>query len=164
MAFEYFASVGVEIAVLEVGMGGRLDATNVVDPAISVIADISLDHQKYLGDTIAEIAREKAGHHSARTECGDAAATSPGQRRHRPRRSWKRRHAASARPSTFLRFRRVQLTISLVESPPRGRNRYPLTVMGEEIMVDSPLPGRHQFETLRWRLPLQKSSRSSASK
>jgi dihydrofolate synthase/folylpolyglutamate synthase len=45
MAFEYFASVGVEIAVLEVGMGGRLDATNVVDPVISVIADISLDHQ-----------------------------------------------------------------------------------------------------------------------
>ncbi|MFZ0794888.1 MAG: bifunctional folylpolyglutamate synthase/dihydrofolate synthase, partial [Candidatus Korobacteraceae bacterium] len=61
MAFEYFACVGVEIAVLEVGMGGRLDATNVVDPAISVIADISLDHQKYLGDTIAEIAREKVG-------------------------------------------------------------------------------------------------------
>jgi dihydrofolate synthase / folylpolyglutamate synthase len=60
MAFEYFASVGVEIAVLEVGMGGRLDATNVVDPLLSVIADISLDHQKYLGDTIGEIAREKA--------------------------------------------------------------------------------------------------------
>ena len=61
MAFEYFASVGVDIAVLEVGMGGRLDATNVVDPLLSVIADISLDHQKYLGDTIGEIAREKAG-------------------------------------------------------------------------------------------------------
>src|SRR5208283_4102732 len=61
MAFEYFASVGVEIAVLEVGMGGRLDATNVVDPLISVIADVSLDHQKYLGDTIAEIAGEKVG-------------------------------------------------------------------------------------------------------
>ncbi|HUJ45752.1 MAG TPA: Mur ligase family protein, partial [Rhizomicrobium sp.] len=61
MAFEYFASVGVEIAVLEVGMGGRLDATNVVQPLVSVIADISLDHQKYLGDTIAEIAGEKAG-------------------------------------------------------------------------------------------------------
>ena len=42
-------------------MGGRLDATNVVDPVLAVIADISLDHQKYLGDTIAEIAREKAG-------------------------------------------------------------------------------------------------------
>ena len=61
MAFEYFASISVDIAVLEVGMGGRLDATNVVEPLISVIADISLDHQKYLGDTIAEIAGEKAG-------------------------------------------------------------------------------------------------------
>jgi dihydrofolate synthase/folylpolyglutamate synthase len=61
MAFEYFASVSIDIAVLEVGMGGRLDATNVVDPLISVIADVSLDHQKYLGDTIGEIAREKAG-------------------------------------------------------------------------------------------------------
>ena len=47
--------------MLEVGMGGRLDATNVVEPVISVIADIALDHQKYLGNTIAEIAREKAG-------------------------------------------------------------------------------------------------------
>ena len=61
MAFEMFARAGVRIAVLEVGMGGRLDATNVVDPLISVITDISLDHQKFLGNTIAEIAAEKAG-------------------------------------------------------------------------------------------------------
>ncbi len=61
MAFEYFASVAVDIAVLEVGMGGRLDATNIVDPLLSVIADVALDHQKYLGNTIGEIAREKAG-------------------------------------------------------------------------------------------------------
>src|SRR4051812_22660588 len=61
MAFEYFASAGVEIAVLEVGMGGRLDATNIVDPCISVITDIALDHQQFLGNTIGEIAREKAG-------------------------------------------------------------------------------------------------------
>src|SRR5258708_29610054 len=61
MAFEHFATSKVEIAVLEVGMGGRLDATNVVDPRVSVIADISLDHQKFLGDTIAEIAGEKVG-------------------------------------------------------------------------------------------------------
>ena len=61
IAFEHFARSGVEIAVLEVGMGGRLDATNVVEPLVSVITDISLDHQKYLGNTIAEIAREKAG-------------------------------------------------------------------------------------------------------
>src|SRR5947207_5832470 len=61
MALEHFATSKVEIAVLEVGMGGRLDATNVVEPRVSVITDISLDHQKYLGNTLAEIAREKAG-------------------------------------------------------------------------------------------------------
>ena len=61
IAFEYFANSKVDMAVLEVGMGGRLDATNVVDPLLSVITDISLDHQKFLGNTIAEIAREKAG-------------------------------------------------------------------------------------------------------
>src|SRR5260370_11553559 len=61
MMFEYFASAGVELAVLEVGMGGRLDATNIVDPCISVITDIDLDHQKFLGETLPEIAREKAG-------------------------------------------------------------------------------------------------------
>src|ERR1700716_2508325 len=61
MAFEHFATSKVDIAVLEVGMGGRLDATNVVEPRVSVITDISLDHQKFLGDTVSEIAREKAG-------------------------------------------------------------------------------------------------------
>src|SRR5215472_7541327 len=61
MAFEYFASAGVEIAVLEVGMGGRLDATNVVEPCVSVITEIALDHQAFLGETLPEIAREKAG-------------------------------------------------------------------------------------------------------
>src|SRR5271167_4004558 len=61
MALEYFASVSVEVAVLEVGMGGRLDATNVVEPLISVIADIALDHTEWLGTTIDAIAREKAG-------------------------------------------------------------------------------------------------------
>src|SRR4029079_19731257 len=61
IAFEYFANQKVDIAVLEVGMGGRLDATNVVEPLLSVITDISLDHQKFLGNTITEIAQEKAG-------------------------------------------------------------------------------------------------------
>src|SRR5450755_189173 len=61
MTFEYFAQNKVEIAVLEVGMGGRLDATNVIEPRVSVITDISLDHQKFLGNTVTEIAREKAG-------------------------------------------------------------------------------------------------------
>ena len=61
IAFAHFARERVDIAVLEVGMGGRLDATNVVEPLVSVIADISLDHQKFLGNTVGEIAREKVG-------------------------------------------------------------------------------------------------------
>src|SRR5215472_7358821 len=61
IAFLYFAEQRVDIAVLEVGMGGRLDATNIVEPILSIITDISLDHEDYLGHTIAEIAREKAG-------------------------------------------------------------------------------------------------------
>ena len=61
LAFYYFAKNGVEVAVIEVGMGGRLDSTNVITPILSVITNISLDHQKFLGNTIAEIALEKAG-------------------------------------------------------------------------------------------------------
>ena len=61
VAFLYFAEQAVDIAVLEVGMGGRLDATNIVEPLLSIITDISLDHTEWLGGTIDAIAREKAG-------------------------------------------------------------------------------------------------------
>ncbi len=61
LAFYSFAEAGVKIAVLEVGLGGRLDATNVSNPAVAVITSISYDHMQLLGDTLALIAREKAG-------------------------------------------------------------------------------------------------------
>ncbi len=61
MAFLYFQKKGVDIAVLEVGMGGRLDATNVCRPMISVISNISLEHRAYLGNQLQDIAYEKAG-------------------------------------------------------------------------------------------------------
>lgn len=61
IAFLYFVEQGVDFAVLEVGLGGRLDATNIVNPLVSVITNVSLDHMDRLGDTIAEIAGEKAG-------------------------------------------------------------------------------------------------------
>jgi len=60
LAFADFAARGVEIAVVEVGLGGRLDSTNVVQPVVSAVTHIALDHQKYLGDTLEEIAMEKA--------------------------------------------------------------------------------------------------------
>lgn len=61
MAFDFFRRQEVDIAVIEVGMGGRLDCTNVIDPLVSVITNISLDHTQYLGDTLPKIAGEKAG-------------------------------------------------------------------------------------------------------
>lgn len=61
MAFADFAARGVEIAVIEVGLGGRLDSTNVLTPLVSGVTHIALDHQKYLGETLMDIAREKAG-------------------------------------------------------------------------------------------------------
>lgn len=61
MAFQYFSEEDVDIAVVEVGMGGRLDATNVITPVVSIITNIGYDHQEFLGTTLPEIAREKTG-------------------------------------------------------------------------------------------------------
>ena len=147
MAFEYFAGIGVEIAVLEVGMGGRLDATNVVEPAISVIADIALDHQKYLGDTIAEIAREKAGiirdkgvvvtlpqHPQANDVIGQSILD------HGARGVSAAKYVPPVSPGAAIYMAGT--------NPAAGRNRYPLAVMDEEITVDSPLVGRHQLRNI----------------
>ncbi len=88
VAFSYFAEQKIDIAILEVGLGGRLDATNIVEPILSILTDIALDHQEYLGTTIAAITREKAGilrpngtlitlpqHPEANQAIGEAAAT-----------------------------------------------------------------------------------------
>ena len=61
MAFKYFADEKVDVAVIEVGLGGRLDSTNIITPILSVITNIALDHTQFLGSTLAEIASEKAG-------------------------------------------------------------------------------------------------------
>jgi dihydrofolate synthase/folylpolyglutamate synthase len=61
MAFSYFAEQKVDIAVIEVGLGGRLDSTNIITPEVSIITNIGLDHTQFLGDTISQIASEKAG-------------------------------------------------------------------------------------------------------
>ncbi len=61
MAFDYFAKEKVDIAIIETGMGGRLDSTNILTPELSVITNIGLDHMQFLGDTIELIAIEKAG-------------------------------------------------------------------------------------------------------
>lgn len=61
LAFKYFAEQHVDVAVIEVGLGGRLDCTNIISPILSVITNISFDHTQFLGNTLAQIASEKAG-------------------------------------------------------------------------------------------------------
>ena len=61
MAFKYFAEQKVDFAIIEVGLGGRLDCTNIIHPLLSIITNISLDHTQFLGDTLPKIAFEKAG-------------------------------------------------------------------------------------------------------
>ena len=61
MAFQYFSDCGIEYAVIEAGLGGRLDSTNILKPEVSIIPSISIDHTEYLGNTVEKIAFEKAG-------------------------------------------------------------------------------------------------------
>jgi dihydrofolate synthase / folylpolyglutamate synthase len=170
IAFEYFAQNKVEIAVLEVGMGGRLDATNVIEPRVSVITDISLDHQKYLGNTVTEIAREKAGI----IWPGGVVVTLPQQPQ-----------ANDVIGNTILELG-AQAVSAVPYVPPVSPgsadyfvhrtgegpliaedveehaedaekrawqsdgylSRYPLQVMGKEILVETPLVGRHQLRNV----------------
>ncbi|HEX6822483.1 MAG TPA: folylpolyglutamate synthase/dihydrofolate synthase family protein [Candidatus Sulfotelmatobacter sp.] len=144
IAFRYFARERVNVAVLEVGMGGRLDATNVVDALVSVIADISLDHQKYLGNTVTEIAREKAGI----IRPGGIVVTLPQQPA-----------ANDVIGNTILELDATG--VSAVQYVPpvspasaeyhnaqTSRSQYPLEVMGKQILVDTRLVGRHQLRNI----------------
>src|SRR5579872_1617958 len=179
IAFEYFAqNKKVDMAVLEVGMGGRLDATNVVEPRVSVITDISLDHQKFLGNTVTEIAREKAGIirpgvvvvtlpqqpqandviGNTILELGAQAISavpyvppvSPGSA------EWLVRATAP----TADRRENAARSISRGENSENGTastrrkkdcdliSRYPLQVLGKQILVQNPLVGRHQLRNI----------------
>jgi dihydrofolate synthase / folylpolyglutamate synthase len=181
MAFEHFATSKVDLAVLEVGMGGRLDATNVVEPLISVITDISLDHQRFLGNTITEIAREKAGilrpqgvvvtlpqSPEANAMIGNAifekaarlvsAVTyvppiSPASPKYFGPRSAdlpsSQHVGTSALPPGRERVRSSQ--DGVLDRPPErscASSRYPLQVLGQKILVQSPLVGRHQLRNI----------------
>lgn len=144
MGFLFFAARRVHTAVVEVGMGGRLDATNIVEPVVSVITDISLDHMEWLGSTIGEIAREKAG--ILRTN--GVMVTLP----QHPEASEVLGEVALALESRALSAADYVPTPARPEEAaeagqPSG-NRYPLTVMGERIEIDSPLSGVHQRRNL----------------
>ncbi len=65
LAFHAFAREGVEVAAIEVGLGGRLDATNVLAPEVAAVTNVAMDHADYLGDTLGEIAAREGRHHEA---------------------------------------------------------------------------------------------------
>jgi dihydrofolate synthase/folylpolyglutamate synthase len=171
IAFLYYAEQKNDIAVLEVGLGGRLDATNIVEPLVSIITDIALDHQDYLGNTIAAITREKAGilrpngtlvtlpqHPEANQAIGEVAATTlnltaisaaayippatPG--------SVLKGHPAaneSDKEKDCHPERSAAQSKDLRShgsESPLAPNRYTLTLDNQTLEVDSPLRGQHQ--------------------
>ena len=144
MAFDFFSTEKAEIVILEVGMGGRLDATNIVEPILSAITDIDLDHQKYLGNTIAEIAVEKAGI----LRRGVAAVMLP-QHPEVNQVLGERIAALGARAVSATRNMASLSPASspLVHSSP-GETRFSLSVLGAEVEIVSPLVGRHQLRNL----------------
>jgi len=151
LAFLHFAEEAVEIAVLEVGMGGRLDATNVVEPLISVITDISLDHTEWLGPTIDAIAREKAGI----LRRNGVMVTLP---------QHAEANAALGEIAVGLGVRGVNAAdyIPAYGADAAGRNHYALQVLGENIEIDSPLSGRHQQRNLALAIAAAVELRNSA--
>lgn len=134
-AFLYFAEQKIDIAVLEVGMGGRLDATNVVEPLVSIVTDISLDHTEWLGPSVSAIAREKAGilrpngvmitlpqHPEANQVLGEVA--------------------------TELGVRGVNAASYMPSAQQELPGAYAVEVLGERIEIDSPLAGAHQHRNI----------------
>lgn len=146
MMFEYFASAAVELAVLEVGMGGRLDATNVADPSLSIITDIDFDHQKFLGNTLPEIAREKAGI----MRPGVPVVLLP-QHPQVNETLGREIMDRNARPVSAVKYM-PPLTPDAAKyhagAESAATHYFPLEVMGKEIALDFPLAGRHQLRNL----------------
>jgi dihydrofolate synthase / folylpolyglutamate synthase len=127
MAFWTFAGAKLDYAVVEVGLGGRLDATNVVNPVLTVITPVDMDHQQYLGDTLQKIAREKAGIQKAGVPLVLA-----------PQHEEIRHVFAEGEIEDVARWE-----LSGLELTPRGC-RYEARCGTEAIAVKCPLPGRHQ--------------------
>lgn len=135
LGFLYFAEQKVDIAVLEVGLGGRLDATNVVDPLLSIVTDISLDHMEWLGPTISAIAREKAGILRPR----GTLITLP-------------QHPEANKVLGEVAVELGSRAVSAVPYMPRTHDapegKYAVEALGAEVEIRSPLAGAHQHRNV----------------
>ena len=135
MAFRYFVDAGAEVAVIETGLGGRLDSTNVVTPVVAGVSSIGIDHVEYLGETLEEIAAEKAGIFKAGVP---AVSGEPDAR-------------VDGILAELARGRGVSRVVSVGrDAPPRaitvgdGGTRFTLEVDGGRHVLRTPLAGVHQ--------------------
>ncbi len=137
LAFCAFAEAEIDIAVLEVGLGGRLDATNIVEPLASVITDIALDHTEWLGPTITDIAREKAGI----LRQNGTLITLP---------QHPEANAAIGERAMALDVTGINAAAYLPQPSPRSTtgNTYLVPAFGTEVEVEPRLPGEHQRRNL----------------
>jgi dihydrofolate synthase/folylpolyglutamate synthase len=135
MAFLHFAAENVQVAVLEVGMGGRLDATNIVDPLLSIVTDISLDHTEWLGPTIAAITHEKAGILRA----GGTLITLP---------QHPEANKVLGEVAVDLGVRGVSAVPYMPPMDAETAGPYALEVLGHLIEIASPLRGAHQHRNV----------------
>ena len=145
MAFAYFARAGADVAVIEAGLGGRLDSTNVLMPIAAGVTSIGLDHTEYLGSTLEEIAREKAGIFKA----GRPAVI--GERDHRIR-SLLADHARNAGASS-VHVVADEIPIDGIEVDDAGTT-VSLAWRGHQILLRTPLAGEHQASNLAFTLAL----------
>ena len=134
-AFVCFSDAEVDCAVLEVGMGGRLDATNIVEPALSIVTDISLDHMEWLGATIGEIAREKAGI----LRRGGTLVTLP---------QHPEANHVLGEVALELGVRGVSAVPYLAPAGVGAADAYTVEALGALVRVSSPLKGAHQHRNL----------------
>ena len=145
LAFAHFARAGVDVALIETGLGGRLDSTNVVSPVAAGVTSIGFDHMEYLGNTLEQIAGEKAGIFKPGRPAviGE---TDPQVR------GWLARDAArlGAQP---IRVVADETTISDVTLVPLG-TRFTLRALGTEQVVETPLVGRHQAANFAFTISL----------
>lgn len=145
LAFQHFARSRIDVALVETGLGGRLDSTNVVQPVAAGVTSIALDHTEYLGPTLESIAREKAGIFKAGVPAvigeGDAEV-----------RAWLARDAKAAGAS------QIRIVVEETEATQFALNalgtEFRLRALGDERIVGTPLVGRHQADNFAFALTL----------
>jgi len=145
LAFDHFARAKVDVAVVETGLGGRLDSTNVIDPVAAGVTTIDFDHTQYLGDTLEKIAAEKAGIYK-RARGAVVGEADPSLRAVLAR-------DARAVGATPVRIVAEECTIDSVELNGSGTS-FTLTAFGSQRRLTTPLAGRHQADNVAFALVL----------